>query len=356
MHEKGKEFLFRLLRTPSPSGYEEPVQEVIRAWAKEFADEVKTDVHGNVIAELNPDGQPRVMLAGHCDQIGMMVQHIDEQGFLYVNPIGGFDMMVLIGQPVVVWTKEGAINGVIARKPIHLLTEEERRQIPKFHELWVDIGVKSGEEAKKSVRIGDPVTFALEVREMLNGLINAPGTDDKIGSWTVMEALRLVSERKDELKASVFAVSTVQEEVGLRGAITSAFRIAPQVGIAIDVTHATDHPSSEKRQQGDIKIGAGPVIYRGPNINPTVFRKLVEAGEREGIPYQLSGVSRPTGTDANAIQISRSGVATGLVSVPNRYMHSPVEVVSLDDLENAAKLIAAFIISLKPDDDFTPTA
>ncbi len=218
----------------------------------------------------------------------------------------------------------------------------------------MDIGVKDGEEAKKLVRIGDPVTFKLEVREMRNGLINAPGIDDKVGAWTVMEALRLVSERKSELKAAVFAVSTVQEEVGLRGAITSAFGIAPQVGIAVDVTFATDHPATDKRQTGEIKLGAGPVIYRGPNINPVVFRRLVSAADENGIPYQLAGASRPTGTDANAIQISRSGVATGLISVPNRYMHSPVEVVALSDLENAAKLIAAFILTLTPDDDFTP--
>jgi putative aminopeptidase FrvX len=355
MHERGKQFLFRLLETPSPSGYEERIQEVVRAWAKEYADEVRTDVHGNVIAALNPDGKPRVMLAGHCDQIGLMVQHIDEQGFLYVNPIGGFDMQVLIGQPVVVWTQDGPINGVIARKPIHLLTEEERKQIPKFHEIWVDIGAKDSDEAKKFVRIGDPITFRLEVREMSNGFINAPGIDDKVGAWTVMETLRLLSERKGKLKAAVFAVSTVQEEIGLRGAITSAFGIAPDVGIAVDVTFATDHPATDKRQVGDIKLGAGPVIYRGPNINPVVFRRLVETAEREGIPYQLAGASRPTGTDANVIQISRSGVATGLISVPNRYMHSPVEMVALSDLENAAKLIAAFVASLKPTDEFTPS-
>ncbi len=354
MHEQGKQFLFQLLETPSPSGYEERIQEVVRAWAKEFADEVRTDVHGNVIAALNPNGQPRVMLAGHCDQIGLMVQHIDENGYLYVNPIGGFDMQVLIGQPVTVWTQEGPVNGVIARKPIHLLTDEERKQIPKFHEIWIDIGAKDGEEAKKLVRIGDPVTFKLEVREMRNGLINAPGIDDKVGAWTVMEALRLLAERKDELKAAVFSVSTVQEEVGLRGAITSAFGIAPQVGIAVDVTFATDHPATDKRQVGEIKLGAGPVIYRGPNINPVVFRRLVKAAEDNQIPYQLAGASRPTGTDANAIQISRSGVATGLISIPNRYMHSPVEVVALSDLENAARLIAAFVATLTPEDDFTP--
>lgn len=354
VEERSKQFLFQLLQTPSPSGYEEPVQEIVRAWAKDYADEVRTDVHGNVIAAINPEGKPRVMLAGHCDQIGLMVQHIDDQGFLYVNPIGGFDMQVLIGQPVTVWTREGPINGIIARKPIHLLTEEERKQIPKFHEIWVDIGAKDGEEAKKKVKIGDIVTFKLEVREMSNGFINAPGIDDKVGAWTVMEALRLLSERRNELKAAVFAVSTVQEEIGLRGAITSAYGIAPDVGIAVDVTFATDHPNTDKRQVGDIKLGAGPVIYRGPNINPVVFRRLVETAERENIPYQLAGASRPTGTDANAIQISRSGVATGLISIPNRYMHSPVEMVALGDLENAAKLIAAFVASLSPEDSFIP--
>jgi putative aminopeptidase FrvX len=346
------EFLRRLLETPSVSGYEQPVQEVIRERMARYSDELRTDLHGNVIAVRQPTGTPRVMLAGHCDQIGLMVQHIDDNGYLFFNTIGGFDVMVLIGQRVQVWTKSGPLLGVIARKPIHLMNEEDRRKPPEIHDLWIDIGAKKKKEAAAQVEIGDPVTLALGVQEVQNNLIVSPGLDDKIGSWVVMEALRLLERR--QFQAGVYAVSTVQEELGLRGARTSAFGIEPTVGIAVDVTHATDYPGVDPKRTGEVKIGEGPVISRGPNINPVVFKLLVETAKKKRIPHQICGDPRPTGTDANAIQINRAGVATGLVSVPNRYMHSPVEVVSRTDLENCARLLAEFIVALTPETDFTP--
>jgi endoglucanase len=352
MRPESYAFLKSILETPSPSGYEQPVQKLVREWVRPFAEEVKTDLHGNVIAALNPAGSPRVMFAGHCDQIGLMVQHIDDDGFLYTQPIGGWDMQVLVGQNMTVWTKSGPVPGVIARKPIHLLTEDERKAQLKFTDLWVDIGAKDKAEALELVEIGDAVTFALGVRELRNNLIASPGVDDKVGTWVVMEALRLLSEQKFD--AAVFAVSTVQEEIGLRGAHTSAFSIAPTVGIAVDVTHATDYPTIDKRQSGECSLGKGPAVYRGPNINPVVYDLLIEAAKSCEIPYQPKGASRPTGTDANAMQISRGGMATGLISIPNRYMHSPVEIVSLDDLNNAARLFAEFVLRVKKDTDFTP--
>ncbi|MBI2191072.1 MAG: M42 family metallopeptidase [Planctomycetes bacterium] len=353
MRESSLKFLKELLETPSPSGYEQPVQRVVRAWAKKHADEVRTDVHGNVIAALNPKGRPRVMLAGHCDQIGMMVQHVDDKGFIFVNPIGGHDTMVLLGQNVTVWGEDGPVHGVMARKPIHLLrgTSEEAKP-PKFTDLWVDIGVRTKDEARQYVQIGDPVTFRLGFTEHINHRASAVGFDDKSGAWVVMEALRLLQGKR--LDAAVFAVSTVQEELGLRGAHTSAFGIDPQVGIAVDVTFATDHPGMDPKVSGEVQVDAGPVIARGPNINPVVCTQLQKVARRRKIPYQLNGVSRPTGTDANAIQISRAGVAAGLVSIPNRYMHSPVELVSLKDLEHASRLLAEFVLAVKRDTDFTP--
>jgi endoglucanase len=328
------------------------VQKIVREWTGQFADEVTTDLHGNVIAALNPKGAPRVMFAGHCDQIGLMVQHVDDDGFLYTQPIGGWDMQVLVGQNMTVWTKNGSIQGVIARKPIHVLTDEEKKAQLKFTDLWVDIGVKDRAEALELVEVGDAVTFALGVRELRNNLIATPGADNKVGTWVVMEALRLLSTEKFD--AAVFAVSTVQEEIGLRGAHTSAFSIAPSVGIAVDVTHATDYPSMDKRSGGECSLNKGPVIYRGPNINPVVYDVLVDAAKSREIPYQPKGASRPTGTDANAMQISRGGMATGLISIPNRYMHSPVEIVSLEDLNNAARLFAEFVLKVQKDSDFTP--
>lgn len=353
MEPSATEFLKNLLETPSPSGYENGVQQIVRDYMADFADDVQTDLHGNVIIVKNPQSQQRVMLAGHCDQIGLIVQHIDDEGFLYIQPIGGWDPEVLIGQRMTVWTQVGPVLGVIARKPIHLLTEEERKQVPKMKDLWLDIGAAGKEEVLKLVRIGDPVTVQLSFQQLLNNFAISPAMDDKAGCWVVMEAFRRAVKQKT-IKCGLYAVSTVQEELGLRGARTSAFGIDPQIGIAVDVTHATDCPTIEKKQEGDIRLGRGPVIHRGPNMNPKVVQMLIEASENHKLPYQLAASAKATGTDANAIQINRSGVATGLVSIPNRYMHSPVEMISLEDIDRAADLLARFVESLGPMTNFVP--
>jgi endoglucanase len=355
MSDDGLAFLKDILATPSPSGYERPVQDIVRARAAAFADDISTDRHGNVIAARRARGvnsPQRVMLAGHCDQIALMVQHVDESGFLYVQPIGGWDMQVLVGQHLTVWSRSGPIHGVVSRKAIHLLTDEERKKIPLFTDVWVDIGVKDRAEAESLVRSGDVVTFNLGLRELRNGLVCGPAMDDKVGVWVVFEALRLLAGV--DLKVDVFAVSTVQEEIGLRGAITSSYGVNPTVGIAVDVCHATDTPGNDKKQIGEVKLGAGPGLFRGPNINPRVFDRLESAAAEKGIGVQVRGAPRATGTDANAIQISRDGVAAGLIGIPNRYMHSPVEVVALADLEAAARLLAAFCAALPADADWTP--
>jgi len=356
MEERSHAFLRELLETPSPSGYERPIQDAVRRWAGPLADEVRTDRHGNVIASLFPrPAAPvplKVLLAGHCDQIGLMVQHVDSDGFLYVQPIGGWDVQILLGQYLTVWTAGGPVQGVLSRKAPHLLTTEERNKVPQFHDLWLDIGAKSKDEAEQLVRPGDPVTITLGYRPLRNGLAASPAMDDKVGLWTVMEALRLLSDR--DRAAAVYAVSTVQEEIGLRGAATSTYGVNPHVGVAVDVCHATDTPGNDKKQLGEVKLGAGPVLFRGPNINPRVFDELEAAAKRAAVPYQVRGVPKATGTDANAIQISREGVATGLVGIPNRYMHSPVEVVHLDDLDHAAKLLAEFCAGVSAKTDFTP--
>lgn len=359
MHDASHAFLKDLLATPSPSGFEKPIQDVVRAWIAPFADEVRTDRHGNVLAIRRPPGkQPagrepvRIMLAGHCDQIGLMVQHIDDTGFLYVQPIGGWDMQILLGQHLTVWAKSGPLAGVLSRKAPHLLTTEERNKVPQFGDVWVDIGAKDKKEVEELVTPGDPVTVALGYRPLRNGLASSPAMDDKVGLWTVMEALRLLHGKS--LQAEVYCVSTVQEEVGLRGATTSAYGIRPQIGIAVDVCHATDTPGNDKKQLGDVKVGGGPVLFRGPNISPRVHEKLVDAAREKEIAVQVRGAPRATGTDANVMQLSGEGVATGLIGLPNRYMHSPVEVVCLDDLDRAAILLAEFCLKVTPQDDWTP--
>jgi putative aminopeptidase FrvX len=352
MQESSHAFLKNLLQTPSPSGYERPVQDLVRAWARPYADEVRTDRHGNVIAVQHPGGQPRIMLAGHCDQIALMVQYVDDNGYLYVQPIGGWDMQILLGQHLTVWAREGPINGIVSRRAPHLLTSEERNKVPQFSDIWIDIGAKDRKEAEALVTPGDPVTFALGYRELRNHLATAPGLDDKVGVWTVMETLRLLKGRS--LQAAVYCVSTVQEEIGLRGATTSTYGIHPAIGIAVDVCHASDTPGNDKKQLGDTRLGNGPVVFRGPNINPRVFERLQDSARANEILIQVRGAPRATGTDANAMQLSRDGVATGLVSIPNRYMHSPVEVVNLEDLERAARLLAEFCCAVTPQMDWTP--
>lgn len=352
MDASALDFFKRVLATPSPSGYEGPVQAIVREYCGAFADQVTTDLHGNVIAVKNPDSPLRVMLAGHCDQIGLLVSHVDSDGFLYVQTIGGWDPMQLIGQRLTVWTERGPVEGVIARKPIHLLTDEERKQVPKTKDLWIDIGAKNKDEALTRVRIGDAVTLALQYTELANGLACSPAMDNKSGLWVVVEALRRAAEMG--VKIGLYAVSTVQEEIGLRGAKTSAHGIDPHIGIAVDVTHATDCPTIDKKEQGDIALGSGPVIYRGPNMNLKVTQRLFDIATDARIPVQPAAIGRATPNDANMLQITRAGVATGLVSIPNRYMHSAVEMISLADIDHAADLLAAFAVGLSESDDFTP--
>jgi len=352
MESEALDLFKTVLQTPSPSGYESPLQAVVREYAGRFADEVSTDVHGNVIAVKNPGAPVRLMLAGHCDQIGLIVQHVDENGFVYLQPIGGWDPVVLVGQRMTVWATDGPVFGVIARKPIHLITEEERTKAPKMKELWLDVGAANKEEAEKMLRVGDPVTVELQYREMPNRRVVSPAMDDKCGMWVVIEAMRRADRAK--LNCALYAVSTVQEELGLRGAQTSCFGIDPHVGVAVDVTFATDCPTIEKKEEGDVALGRGPVIYRGPNFNPKVVRQLVDAAEAAHVPYQMAAAGKPPGTDARIIQVTRAGVATGLVSIPNRYMHSPVELICLDDIDHAADLLARFAESIPTDVDYTP--
>lgn len=352
MDSASLDFLKQILDTPSPSGFERPVQEIVRRYAAPFADKVTTDRHGNVIVAKNPDAPLRLMFAGHCDQIGLLVQHIDADGFIYAQTIGGWDPQVLIGQKMLIWTPTGPVNGIIARKAIHLLTEEERKQVVKLKDMWIDIGAKDKDDAAKLVKIGDPITMDLGFRAMLNNMASATAMDDKCGLWVVIEAARRAAAKS--LDCALFAVSTVQEEIGLRGATTSTYSVDPHVGIAVDVTHATDCPTIDKKSEGDVKLGGGPVIYRGPNMNPVVVERLMKLAGDASIPYQPAASGRATGTDANTMQISRGGVATALVSIPNRYMHSPVEMISLDDIDRAADLLAAFACDLKASDEFIP--
>ena len=338
MERSAKKFFKDILETPSPSGYEQPVQEIVRQYVADFADEVRTDLHGNVIAVCNPDAPLRVMFAGHADQIGLIVSHINENGFIYTNTIGGWDPQQLIGQRMTIYTAEGPMPAVIARKAIHLLDEDERKKVVKTKDLWLDIGAKDRDEAAKSVAIGDPVTLELGYQEMRNNLANSPGMDNKTGLWV---AVRSAPPRQETRRPERCAVRRRHRAGRNRPSRRDHQRLRRQSARRhrVDVTHATDCPTIDKTQEGDIKLGGGPVIYRGPNMNPLVVDRLRTAAETAEIPVQWGASGRGTGTDANAIQLARGGVAAGLVSIPNRYMHSAVEMISLDDIDQAADLL-----------------
>lgn len=354
MQKDSFEFLKAIEETPSVSGFEQPVGRIIRKRMKSYADQITTDVHGNTIVALNPKGSPRIMLAGHYDQIGLMVRYISDEGYIYFGTVGGIDTTVLPGSRVTIHTRNGPVLGVIGRKPIHLMKQEERNQAKiELTELWIDIGAASKDEALKMVSIADPVTYELGLHRLGEDLVTSPGLDDKVGAFVIMEALRLASAKK--IKCALFAVATVQEEIGLRGARTSCYGLDPQVGIAVDVTHAADNPGADKKMTGECTLGKGPTIDRGANINAVLGDLFVDTANKKNIPYQISAAPGATGTDANAIQISRSGVAAGLLGIPNRYMHTQVEVVSLTDLENCAKLLAETIARIDSKTSFIPT-
>jgi putative aminopeptidase FrvX len=353
-----KEFLHQLLLTPSPTGAEQPIQRVVRENMKRYADIIDTDLHGNVIVAINPKAERRIMLAGHCDQIALMIRHISSDGFLYVSALGGVDVGALHAAKVTVHTESGPIPGVIGRKPIHAQSADERDKTKNdIEKIWIDIGARSKREAEKRVQIGDTATFELGVIELGNNLFSGPGLDDKVGLFVAMETLRACSTKKRALKNSsvgLFAVSTVQEEIGLRGATTSAYGVDPIVGIAIDVTNASDNPGNENTKATPCLLGAGPTIASGPNINPVVEKMLKAAAKKSRSPFQIAPSTRPLGNDANSIQTSRAGVAAAAIGIPNRYMHTQVEVCSYKDLDWATKIISQFVLSITPKTDFRP--
>lgn len=355
MREESFQFLRSLVEAPSPSGYEQPAQRVFRDYVAPYAP-VNGDVLGNAIASIKGAGEglTRVMLVGHSDEIGLLVKFIDENGFLFFGAIGGIDPQITQGLRVAVQTKSGPITGVIGKKPIHLLEPKDRETVVKLDAQYIDIGAANREEAAALVRIGDPVTFASGLEKLQGDRIAGRGFDDKAGSFVVAEVLRAVARAKKKLPVDLYGVSSVQEEVGLRGGTTSSYTVKPDVGICVEVDFSTDQPDVDKKQNGDVGLGKGPIIPRGANINPALFDLLVDTAEREKIPVQLTGHPRPAGTDANVMQISRKGVATALVKIPLRYMHTPVEVLSLSDLDNAVRLITATLYRIGAKETFIP--
>lgn len=352
MREASLEFLRRLVNTPSPSGHETRGQRVWLDYVKPFAAETFTDAYGNAVAVLNKGGAPRLMLAAHADEIAMTVSYINEQGFLYVRRLGGVDAAITKAQRVVVHTRRGPVKGVVGNVAPHLTKEESDKKPPKIHELFIDIGARTRREAEKLVQLGDPVTLADEFDLLRGDLAVARAFDNRIGTFAVAEALRLLSESRARVRAEVCAVANVMEEVGLLGARQIAYTLKPDVALVVDVTHATDYPTVNQQQHGDIRLGKGPTLTHGGCNHPQVVARLEQVAKAARIRLQHEAMSNSSGTDTDVIFWTRGGIPSALISLPNRYMHSPVEVVNLRDLEQIPRLLAAFALSLKRGEQF----
>src|SRR3954454_1105885 len=344
--------LHRLLTAAGPSGYEQAPAAVFREAAAAFA-EVTHDSVGSTVARVPGTGDGRSLaVVGHIDEIGLIVHHIDDDGFLWFTGVGGWDPVILVGQRVQVITREGPITGVVGKKPIHLLRDpEDRKKAPELKALHIDIAARDGDDARAKVRIGDVAVIAAEPVEMPNDRLVSRSLDNRVGCFVALEAARLVAE-EGGAPGDVYAVAGAQEEITFAGARTTTYALEPDVAIAVDVTFATDAPGTDEKELGRHRFGSGPVLTRGSTLDPKVYELLYETAEAEGIPFTVNASARSTGTDADAIHLSRAGVPTAVISVPLRYMHSPVEMIQLGDVEASARLIAAFARRLDPSTDF----
>lgn len=353
MRDESLRFLEKLLNTPSPSGHEARGQRVWLDYVKRYAEETYTDAYGNAVAILNKGGSPRIMLAGHADEIGMTVNFVNKEGFIYVRKLGGVDPAITKAQRVVIHTRQGPVNGVVGNVAPHLMKHEPgERKAPKMEELFIDIGVSSRDEAFKVVQIGDPITLADQFELLRNDLAVSRAFDNRIGTFSVAETLRLLKDKKKKLKAEICAVSNIMEEVGLLGARQIAYSLKPDAALVVDVTHATDYPTVNQCQHGDVKLGKGPALTHGGCNHPEVVARLEEVAAQEKIKLQHEAMSATSGTDTDVIFWTRGGIPSALISLPNRYMHSPVEVVNLRDLEQIPQLLAGFCLSVKKGEQF----
>jgi putative aminopeptidase FrvX len=347
--------LRELVEAKGPSGYETAPAAVWRAAAERFA-AVDTDAVGTplaLVARRKGIRGPsrRLLVMGHIDEIGLIVTHIDDEGFLWFGEVGGWDAQVLVGQRVVLDTRNGPVKGVVGKKPIHLLRGEEAKKVAETRAMHIDIGARDGDEAREMVRIGDVAVIDAEPVELPNGRLSSRALDNRLGSYIALEAARRVAEAGGAAW-ELAAVAAAQEETTFGGSRTSAFSLAPDAAIVLDVTHATDAPGIEVKPLGRHPLGSGAVIGRGSVLNPGVFELLHDAAEAEGIPFTVEANGRNTGTDADAVHLSRGGIPTGLVSIPLRYMHSPVELVELDDVDACVRLVAAFALRLRASTSF----
>jgi len=353
MNKRSLQFLEALVNTPSPSGHESRGLRVWLDYVGQYADETYSDAYGNCVAVLNKGGGPRLMLAGHADEIGMTVNYIDDNGYVYVRKLGGTNPAITKAQRLTVHTRKGPVKGVVGSVAPHLMKGDSGKGgAPQIQDLFVDIGVSSRKAAEKLIRVGDPITLNDQFEILRDDLAIARAFDNRVGTWAVAETLRLLKSGKTKLNVEVCAVANTMEEVGLFGARQIAYSLHPNVALVMDVTHATDYPTVDKRQHGDIKVGEGPTVTHGNCNHPEVIKRIEQVAKRLKINLQHEAISATSGTDTDAIFWTRGGIPSGLISLPNRYMHSPVEVVSLKDLEQIPQIMAGFAKSIKRGEQF----
>ncbi|MGD9896666.1 MAG: M42 family metallopeptidase [Candidatus Methylacidiphilaceae bacterium] len=341
-----------MIETPSPSSGEGVAQRSWIEYLKPYADRIETDAYGNAIAVLHPEGSPKVLLAAHIDEIGFQVQYVDDRGFVYFTTVGGSDPLLARGQRVRIHHEGEAVLGVIGSLAIHLQDREGKQEPPKWHELFIDIGAQNQKEALARISIGDLVTYDSGFAPLYGQLWVGRACDDRVGAFVVAEALRKTAVRRENLQACLIAASTIQEENGLFGATMVGYSAHPDAAVVVDVGHATDIPIADKKRHGDVQLGKGPILSRGSVNHPLLVRRLAEVAGTHGIAYQQGIDPRRSGTDADAIFLQRGGIPTAAVGIPNRYMHSPVEVVHLQDLEILSEWLSFFLGDLKRDERF----
>jgi len=350
MRKESMEFLRQLMGTPSMSGFETPGQKLWCDYARQIADEVTTDSYGNAVAVLNPKGSPRILLDGHIDEIGLMVKYIDENGFIYFQRVGGVDAALMGSKRVNIHGRKGIVRGVIGATPVHLQERGKEPKVPKMHELFIDIGAADAKAAGRLVQVGDPITFEDEFELLNDRVAVARAFDDRAGTWAVIEALRLA--KAAGAACAIHACSSIQEETGLNGAKMHVVRIKPDAAIAVEVTHAIDVPGLDKKQHGEVKLGEGPTVSIGRENHPVLVERVRRVAKRKRIKVQVEAFSQSGGTDAQAFWIANGGVPSMVLGIPNRYMHSTVEMLDLRDLQKTAQLLAAFCADLKKTDRF----
>lgn len=352
MADQNKEFLYKYLNNASPTGFEAAGQQIWLDYLRPYIDEQIIDIYGTVVGVINPGKDYKVVIEAHSDEISWFVNYISDDGYLYVRRNGGSDAAIAPSMRVNLHTAKGVVSGVFGWPAIHV-RDIAKDQVPKVHELFIDIGAENKAEVlEMGIHVGTVATFSDGLTEMNNRYYVGRALDNRIGGYMIAEVARRIRENKIDLPFTLYIVNAVQEEIGLRGAEMISRRLKPDLAIITDVTHDTQSPMYNKKEQGDMKCGGGPVICYGPAVQNNVRDMLIKVAENKNIPYQRQAVSRSTGTDTDSFAYSSEGIASALISLPLKYMHTTIETVHKDDVENVISLIYEVLLQLDGTEDY----